>query len=85
MFYFFFTGIPYFAAGGILVVIVLLLSSASRMGKSNEEYDIGESNIEATFEENNYLNKLSRIFNQEVQETNISDYSEYNYNEKNMY
>ncbi|KNC37352.1 hypothetical protein PFLG_02505 [Plasmodium falciparum RAJ116] len=55
------SSIPYFAAGGILVVIVLLLSSASRMGKSNEEYDIGESNIEATFEENNYLNKLSRI------------------------
>ncbi|SOV81653.1 erythrocyte binding antigen-140 [Plasmodium reichenowi] len=79
------SNIPYFAAGGILVVIVLLLSSASRLGKSNEEYDIGEVNIEAAFEENNYLNKLSQIFNQEVQETNISDYSEYNYNEKNMY
>ncbi|SPJ11740.1 erythrocyte binding antigen-140 [Plasmodium sp. DRC-Itaito] len=79
------SNMPYFAAGGILVIIVLLLSLGSSMGKRNEEYVVGESNIEADFEENNYLNKLSLIFNQQVQHTNISDYYEYNYNEKNMY
>ncbi|KYN96820.1 erythrocyte binding antigen-140 [Plasmodium gaboni] len=79
------SNMPYFAAGGILVIIVLLLSSATRIGKSNDEYILGESNMEAAFEENNYFNNLSRIFNQEVQETNASDFSQYNYNERDMY
>ncbi|SOV84242.1 erythrocyte binding antigen-140 [Plasmodium sp.] len=79
------SNMAYFAAGGILVIIALLLSSSTVMGKSNEEYIVGEPHMEAAFEDNDYLNKLSRIFNQEVQETNISDFSEYNYNEKNMY
>ncbi|SOV75255.1 erythrocyte binding antigen-175 [Plasmodium sp. gorilla clade G3] len=73
-----FSSMPYYAGAGVLFIILIILGSLQAKDQSSEGVMDENNGNNFSFEVTDNLDKLSNMFNQQVQETNINDFSEYN-------
>ncbi|SOV83906.1 erythrocyte binding antigen-175 [Plasmodium reichenowi] len=73
-----FSSMPYYAGAGVLFIILVIVGASQAKDQSSDEVLNENNENNFTFEVTDNLDKLSNMFNQQVQETNIKDFSEYN-------
>ncbi|SOS77863.1 erythrocyte binding antigen-175 [Plasmodium sp. gorilla clade G1] len=72
-----FSSMPYYAGAGVLFIILVILGASQAKDQSSEGVMNENNENNFSFEVTDNLDKLSNMFNQQVQETNINDFSEY--------
>ncbi|SPJ09188.1 erythrocyte binding antigen-175 [Plasmodium sp. DRC-Itaito] len=73
-----FSSMPYYAGAGVFFIILILLGALRAKDQSPEAVINEYNGHNYSFEVTDNLDKLSNMFNQQVQETNVNDFSEYN-------
>ncbi|SOV22092.1 erythrocyte binding antigen-175 [Plasmodium sp. DRC-Itaito] len=72
-----FSRMPYYAGAGVVFIILLIFASLHAKDQSSDEVVKEDNGNNFAFEVTDNLDKLSNMFNQQVQETNVNDFSEY--------
>ncbi|SOV13261.1 erythrocyte binding antigen-175 [Plasmodium sp. gorilla clade G2] len=72
-----FSRMPYYAGAGVLFIILLIFGSIHAKDQSSDVVVNEDNGNNFAFEVTDNLDKLSNMFNQQVQETNVNDFSEY--------